>query len=177
MPRDLTVRWTHDSMVCETRPFVRTTSVPGIKWVGPSAGFLFFFVSPLPGMILTALWLVYVGVDWYRERLLVEQLQRIQLGADALVIIRERDGVELQRERIALRSIGLVSATQRLGAFELIVRRAGAPDLAIPINNESQTAGAWIAAAIQTAAKAARERDGDGPAEVPRSLREILGLT
>jgi len=173
-PRDLSVTWTHDAMVCETRPHVRSTSVPGIKWVGPTAAVLFFVVAPLLGVLLVALWLCYVVVHWYRENQRVEQIQHIRLTSDAVVVTRTLGEKEVFKERLPLRSIGLVSAKQRLGAFELIMRRAGANDFAIPINSESQTAGEWLAAAIQSAAKAARSRDGDGIAEIPGSLRELI---
>jgi len=173
-PRDLAVRWDHDGFTCQIRPYVRTTSVAGIRWVGPSAAFLFLFVSAVLGAGLVALWVLYVLTSWYGERRRVDQVQQIRLTRHTLEVTRTRSEAEVYRAVVPLRTVGLVTATQRLGAFEVVVRRAGEDDLAIPVNSESQMAGAWLATTIQTAAKLSRERDGDGAGEVPDSLRALL---
>jgi hypothetical protein len=173
-PRDLDVIWTPDAMICETRPFARTTRIAGLTWVAPLVGFLLLFVSALLAVGLFVAWFGYVWVHALVEHRRAAVVQQIRLTSHRFVFVRSRNEVPVREVRIPLRSIGRVEASRIRGDFALRIRRAGEEDLWIEINNESEAAGTWLASTVQAAARLARESDGLATGEVPQALRALL---
>jgi hypothetical protein len=173
-PRDLNVIWSPEAMICETRPFARTTRIAGLTWVAPLVGFLLLFVSALLAVGLFVAWFGYVWVQALVEHRRAALVQQIRLTSHRFVFVRSRNEVPVREVQIPLRSIGRVDASRSRGDFALQIRRAGEEDLWIEINNESEASGTWLAATIQAAARLARESDGRESDEVSQSLRVML---
>ena len=126
-----------------------------------------------------ALVVLVVGLGWIAIRA-VRDLRRaavgldVRLGRDDLRLTWRQGGREGSSERVFLRDVGRVDVVeagyQRWHAVAQVVGRA---PLRIPMERESEAAVRWVADTLAAAGRKARERDGDGAAEVPPALRRL----
>lgn len=104
-----------------------------------------------------------------------EQSRTVRVGHDDVRLAwLDARGRARRTERVFLRDLGAVEVQEvARGRWHVVAGAAGRRPLRIVVDGPSPAGARWLADVIGAAARAAKDRDGEGPREVPPALERL----